>query len=256
MVADPVSFAMKDLFQSQPITWPVIAWLCVGLTGIAAPVAAVIYFATTPDTPSWTFVGGPILAVALMGAGIIGAAAAGRFGIGILLALAGAGTVIALASVLGSATLADPLALVIAALIASISFAARGALFARSLEARGWWMALAVVAGEGAIVVTALADPSALPRWLLVLLPAQWATIAVQNALAGAGAFAASSALIALGGTAAATMLVTALWPRRWTYVIMFTVWLSLSALVYHRPAPPLLNVDQSPAVSSEIIPS
>ena len=237
---------MKDLSQSQPITWPFVAWLCVGLTGIVAPLAAAIYFATTPDAPPWALVGGPVLAVALMGAGIIGAAAARRFGIGVLLALAGAGTVIALASVLGSQTLIDPLALSIAVLIASISFAARGALFARSLEARGWWMALAVVAGEGAIVVTALADPAALPRWLLVLLPAQWATIAVQNALAGAGMFAASSALVALAGTAAATMLVAKLWPRRWTYLIMFTVWIGLSALVYHNPAPPLPELEQN----------
>jgi hypothetical protein len=225
-----------------------MAWICAGLTAVVAPIATVIYFSLTPDPPPWTLVGGPILAVALMGAGIIGAAAAGRFATGVLLSLIGAGTVIAVASVLVSTALINPLALVIAALVASISFAARGALFARSMEARGWWMALAVVAGEGAIVVTALADPAALPRWLLVLLPAQWATIAVQNALAGAGAFAASSALIALGGTAAATMLVTALWPRRWTYVIMFTVWLSLSALVYHRPAPPLPNIDDTVA--------
>ena len=236
---------MKELFQTQPITWPVIAWLCVGITGIVVPVAAVIYFATTRDTPPWAFAGGPILALALMGAGIIGSAAAGRIWTGVLLALASAGTVTVLASTLASLPPINPLTLAIAMLIASISFAARGALFARSMEGRGWWMALAVVAGEAAVVVTALADPEALPRWLLVFLPAQWATSALQNALAGEGAFAASSALIALGGTAAATIIVTALWPRRWTYVIMFTVWISLSALVYHRPAPPVPSIDE-----------
>jgi hypothetical protein len=74
-----------------------------------------------------------------------------------------------------------------------------------------------------------------LPDWALALLPAQWATIAIQAALTGTAAPAASAALFALAGTAAATLLVTRLWPRRWPYLVMFTTWLSLSALVWHR---------------------
>jgi uncharacterized membrane protein YccC len=77
-----------------------------------------------------------------------------------------------------------------------------------------------------------------LPEWLLVLLPAQWANVAIQTALTGTGTLAASAVLLALAGTAAATLLVARLWPRRWPYLIMFTVWLGLSTLVWHQPAP------------------
>jgi hypothetical protein len=71
-----------------------------------------------------------------------------------------------------------------------------------------------------------------LPDWLLALLPAQWASAAIQTALAGTGLRAAIPELLALTGTAMATLLVTRLWPRRWPYLIMFTAWLGLSALV------------------------
>jgi hypothetical protein len=74
---------------------------------------------------------------------------------------------------------------------------------------------------------------------LLTLLPAQWASTAIQTALTGTGTRAASSALLALGGTAATTLLVAALWPRRWPYLLMFTAWLGMSALVWQRPPMP-----------------
>jgi hypothetical protein len=45
--------------------------------------------------------------------------------------------------------------------------------------------------------------------------------------------------MLALGGTAATTLLVAALWPRRWPYLLMFSAWLGCSALVYHSPVPP-----------------
>lgn len=180
----------------------------------------------------------PLLAVGLMSVGMIGAAVAGRLWIGVGLAvLTGAGLIV-LARALGLPPLPHPLSIGLAVLVASISFAARGTLFARSAGARGWWIAVFVVAGEAAILATAYAMPGALPAWLLVLLPAQWASTAIQTALAGTGTAAASSPLIALAGTAAATLLVARLWPRRWPYLIMFTAWLALSALVWHRPAP------------------
>jgi hypothetical protein len=109
---------------------------------------------------------------------------------------------------------------------------------------RGWWIAVFVVAGEAAILLTASAMPGALPDWLLVLLPAQWASTAIQTALSGTGTRAASSALIALAGTAAATLLVARLWPRRWPYLVMFTAWLGLSALVWYRPGPAMPRAD------------
>lgn len=71
----------------------------------------------------------------------------------------------------------------------------------------------------------------------------------MQTALTGTGTRAASSALLALAGTAAATLLVAWLWPQRWPYLIMFTAWLGLSALVWHHPAPPVPREDTAIAV-------
>ena len=203
-----------------------------------------LLIAAAPAHTSLAAVGGPILAVGLMGVGMIGAAAAGRLWLGVLMALlAGAGLVL-IVHALGLPALTHPVATGFAVIIASVSFAARGTLFARSAADKGWLIALSVVAGEAAILITASAMPDVLPDWLLVLLPAQWASVAIQTALAGGGTRAASSVLIALAGTAAATLLVVWLWPRRWPYMIMFTVWLGLSALVWYWPGPPLLHVD------------
>lgn len=191
---------------------------------------------------------GPIVAVGMMGAGMIGAAAAARLETGVVLALlAGAGLAL-MAQLRGIAALAHPGLLGLALLIAGISFAARGALFACSLGSRGWWMALAVVGGEGAMLFVAAARPGALPDWLLALLPAQWASAAIRTASSGAGASLAGSELAALAGTAAATLLVAKLWPRRWPYLIMFTAWLGLSALVLHRPSLPETSTAQAAA--------
>lgn len=166
---------------------------------------------------------------------MIAAAADGRLAVGVMLAfVAGAGLVL-LAQALGVPALPHLLAIAVAVVAASVSFAARGTLFARSMGGKGWWMAVFVVAGEAAIVLTALAQPDALPDWLLALLPAQWASIAIQAALADPGLIAAWAALLALSGTAAATLLVASLWPKRWPYLVMFTSWLSLSALVYYN---------------------
>jgi hypothetical protein len=178
---------------------------------------------------------GAVVAVGMMGAGMMAAAVTGRFRRGVIAALlAGAGLVL-WARALGLPAFHDPAAALLAALVASISFAARGSLFARSAGARGWWIALGVVGGEAAVLATAAAVPGAWPVWVLALLPAQWATLALRSALTSTGAQVASAALIALGGTAAATMLVARLWPRRWPYLVMFTTWLILFALVWQR---------------------
>jgi len=179
-----------------------------------------------------------------MGVGMIGAAAAGRLWIGVLLALLTGVGLILLARALGMPPLPHPFSTGLAVIIASFSFAARGTLFARTASNKGWWIAVFVVSGEAAILLTASALPGALPDWLLVLLPAQWASTAIQTALTGTGTRAASSALFALAGTAAATLLVARLWPRRWPYAVMFTAWLGLSALVWNRPGPPMPRAD------------
>lgn len=226
---------MSLLPPAPPPAWPVLAWLSAGLAGVAAPGAAMLLVGGA----SVVELSGPILAIGLIGAGMIGAAAAGSLRIGVGLALlAGAGLVI-LARALGMPSLPHPLATGFALVVASISFAARGALFARSGGDKGWLIAVAVVAGEAAMLVTAAAAPGAVPGWLLVLLPAQWANAAIQTAQFGSGVDAAGAALFALAGTAAATLLVARLWPRRWPYLVMFTAWLGCAALVWHAPAPP-----------------
>lgn len=198
-----------------------------------------LFFAGAASPPPLALVGGPLLAVGLMGTGMIAASAEGRLwsGIGFAL-LAGAGLGL-LAHALGMPFPAHPFSVALAMGIASLSFAARGALFARSAADKGWWIAIFVVGGEVAILATAIALPESLPGWLLALLPAQWASMAIQSALTGAGAApgAAIAALLALGGTAASTLLVARLWPRRWPYIIMFSAWLALSALVWQQSA-------------------
>jgi len=224
------------------------AWLWVAVAGIAVPAIAMVTLVDASDPSSLARVGGPIWAVGLMAVGMIAAAASGRFWIGVGLALLGGLGFTLFAGALGMALAPHPLAIGLAFVVASVSFAARGALFARSAAEKGWWIAVFVVAGEAAVVATAAAAPGALPDWLLALLPAQWASTAIQTTLAGGdmamGAFAARSVIIALAGTAAATLLVATLWPRRWPYSIMFTTWLALSALVLHRPGAPLPTAD------------
>lgn len=238
---------MSDL-EARPGSRRALPWLAAGLIGAVIPSLALLLLATPPARASFAEAGGPILAVGLMGVGMIAAAASGRLWVGVVLAAATGAGLALLAHAAGAAALAHPVQTGLVVLLASVSFAARGALFARSNGARGWWIALGVVAGEAAMLATAAARPDALPDWLLVLLPAQWASAAIRSALAGAGAISASAELIALGGTAAATLLVARLWPRRWPYLVMFGTWLALSALVWHRPAPPFHPAGSSAA--------
>jgi hypothetical protein len=235
---------MTSLPHSVATARPVAPWLCAVLAGAAAPALALLLVADAAPSALLVRTGGPILAIGMMGAGMIAAAAAGRLWIGVALALLSGAGLILFAQALGAAALPHPLAIGLALAIASISFAARGALFARSAADKGWWVAVAVVAGEAAIVAAAAIRPDAWPDWLLALLPAQWASVAIQTALSGSGTLAARSALLALGGTAATTMLVALLWPRRWPYLLMFTAWLGFAALVYHRPAAPMPDAD------------
>lgn len=219
---------MKLLPDDHTADHPRLAWTTVALAGAAAPVGALLVN-TDPRAA------GTIVAIGMMGAGMIAAAAAGRFAVGVVVALlAGAGLVL-LALALGLSEFHAPAVLAPAAILASVSFAARGSLFAHSASSRGWWIALAVVAGEAAMLLTAAAMPGAWPGWVLALLPAQWAALALEAGLTGTGAEVANAAVFALGATAAATLLVARLWPRRWPYLIMFTTWLGCSALVWER---------------------
>jgi len=219
---------MRLLSEDHAADRPRLAWTTVALAGVVAPAYTLF---TTPDPRA----AGTIVAIGMMGAGMIAAAAAGRFAVGVLVALlAGAGLAV-LALALGLPAFHAPAGVALAAIIACLSFAARGRLFARSAAGRGWWIAVAVVAGEAAVLLTAAAMPEVWPGWVLALLPAQWATLALQAGLTGTCAELASIALLALGGTAAATLLVARLWPRRWPYLVMFTTWLGCSALVWER---------------------
>ena len=223
---------------------PLSGWLAAALLGILAPALALLLLRDMPAPAPLYLFGGPVFALGLMGAGMITAATGRRLWIGMALALITGLALIQLARGLGMPALPHPFSTGLAVIVASTSFAARGLLFARAMAGKGWLMALFVVAGEAAILLTSLAMPDALPKWLLTLLPAQWASTAIQTALTGTGTRAASSALIALAGTAATTMLVARLWPRRWPYLLMFTAWLALSALVWHCPGPPSPRAD------------
>ena len=195
-------FAMKSLASANSFSGSFVAWLTVALFGVVAPVAAMLMLADASSSAS----------------------------------LLNGVCLIVLARALGMAAVLHPISAAFAIVIATLSFAARGALFARSAGDKGWLIAVFVVMGEAAILVTSYTMPDALPDWLLVLLPAQWANIAIQSALSGTGTFAAIPVLLALGGTALSTLLVARLLPRRWPYLIMFTAWLSLSALVWYWP--------------------
>jgi hypothetical protein len=212
-----------------------LAWSTAFLAGTAVPV--LIMLVLSAASSPLALAGGPIFTLGLMGVGIIASATAGSFWIGVLLALLNAACLIVLAHALGMPALPDPLSIGLAMIIASGSFAARGALFGKTLSNRGWLMALFVVAGEASVLLIATAFPGLLPNWFLALLPAQWASIAIQAALTGSGAISAMSVLIALAGTAATTLLAARLWLRRWPYFLMFTAWLGLSALVYFSSA-------------------
>lgn len=235
---------MKPVSQPQPVPFPFLAWLIVALAGVVAPAVALLMVVQAPATVPLALVLAPILAVGVMGVAMIAAAVAGRLWIGVLLALLTGAGLLMLARALGLPTLPHTASTSFAMIVASFSFAARGKLFARSAADRGWWIAVFVVGGEAAMLVTAATMPGALPDWLLVLLPAQWASMAIHASLTGAGIWAASSPLLALAGTAAATLVVARLWPRRWPYALMFTAWLGLSALVWYRPAPPMPHAD------------
>ena len=198
---------------------------------------AMLLLVNAPENASLVFVGGVLLAVGLMGAAMIGAAAARRLWVGLMLAVLTGACLIMFAQALGMPALLHPLSTALAIVVAAFSFAARGALFAKSAAGKGWLIAVAVVAGEAAVVLTALADPDLWPDWLLALLPAEWATIAIQTALTGTG------------GTAAATLLVAKLWPSRWPYLIMFAAWLGFAALVYHRPGPLLPSATSTASI-------
>ena len=219
-------------------------WLIAALASLVAPLLAMQALLGSPSRTPWVLVAGPMLALGLMGAGMITSAAAGRFRIGVLMALLAAICLVLAEHMQGMPSLPHPVAMSLAFVAASVSFAARGKLFARSAGDKGWWIAIVVVAGEAAMLGTAAAMPGALPDWLLVLLPAQWASMAIQTALTGAGTIAAGSALVALTGTAAMTLLVARLLPRRWPYALMFSAWLGLSALVWHYPPPAPSHAD------------
>ncbi len=217
----------------------ILPWLVAAVAGVAAPVLTIVMLSDGHiSAPPYPFAG-PVLALGLMSVAMITAAAAGQMRVGLMLGVAaGAGLVLLIWALGVGAPLPAPLT-GLAVIVASTSFAARGALFARSAAERGWWIALAIVAGEGAILLTAAASPEHLPAWLLALLPAQWASTAIGAALNGPGMGRALWELAALAGTGAATLLVASLWPRRWPYLIMCGTWLALSALVWlHQGAP------------------
>jgi len=211
---------------SRALRW---GWLAAVLAGVVAPTLSVLWF----DAAALALRHGPIVAMGLMGMGMIAAATTTRFWVGVALALLTGVGLIGLALVKVMVTLPHPASTGVALVIASVSFAARGTLFSRAHPHHGWLIAVFVVGGEAATLLTA----AWLPTWLLVLLPAQWASAAIQSSITGSGLPGATSVLLALAGTASTTLLAARLLPRRWPYALMFTVWLALSAVVARYPA-------------------
>ena len=227
---------MEQQLTDTPRTPRALPWAAAVLTGVALPMLLLLVISGSSAPPASAIA--PTFTLALMGLGIIGASILGPFRFGVALALSNAACLAALGLALGMPTLAHPVSIALAMVIASGSFAARGALFAKTLSHRGWLMALFVVAGEASVLLIAYLWPGVLPGWFLALLPAQWASIAIQTALGGSGTLAAAPVLIALAGTAATTLLARSLWLRWWPYPLMFTTWLGLSALVYFSSPP------------------
>ena len=219
------------LTSASPVTRPGPAWSTTLLTGVALPILILLALAVTSSPVAAAC--GPVFTLGLMGVGIIAAATAGRFWVGVLLGLLNAACLVGLAIAAGMPAPSHVAAMAFAMVVASFSFAARGALFSKTMTTKGWLMALFVVAGEASVLLIVATLPDLLPDWFLALLPAQWASIAIQSGISGAGAQAAGPVLIALAGTAATTLLAARFWMKPWPYPLMFTTWLGLSALVY-----------------------
>ncbi len=232
--------------------WPASSWTTMTLVGVAVPVLLMLVLSAAPS--SLLLKSGPVFTLGLMGVGIIAASIIGYFWIGVLLALVNGAGLVVLAFALGMSTLAHPTSTGLAMVIASGSFAARGALFSKTLSRKGWLMALFVVTGEASVLLIASLWPGALPDLFLALLPAQWSSIAIQTALTGTGTLEALPVLIALAGTAATTLLATKLYPRPWPYLLMFTAWLGLSAVVYFESLPAKPGADVG-SVASAVMP-
>lgn len=214
------------------------------LAAIVAPALAMLVVVDAPAPAPIALVGGPILAVGLMGAGMIAAAALRRFWIGFPLALLAGVGLIQLARALGMPVLPHPFSTGMAVIVTSFAFAALGTLLGRIAPDTGWRIASFVVAVMAVILLIATAWPGTLPDALLALVPAQWASAAIQTALTGTGTRAASSALFALGGTGAVMLLAAWLWPRKWPLWLVVAAWVGLSALVWQRPGPPMPKAD------------
>ncbi|WP_237438363.1 hypothetical protein [Alteraurantiacibacter buctensis] len=236
---------MKPDVPKQPPARPLLAWLSVALAGIAVPAVALLLQVDAPAPAPLALVGGPILAVGLMGTAMIAAAIGGRLWAGALLALLTGVGLIYLAKALGMPPLPHPFSTGLAVIVTSFGFAAMGKFLARVSSARAWMTAAGLTAGQALVLLIAAAAPGLFPDWLLALVPAQWASVSIQTALTGTGTRAASSALITLSGSA--VVLLLAAWLRRrpgWCVPVLLAAWIALAALVWTRPAPPMPRAD------------
>ena len=239
---------MTSRTPGPPSSSPLSGWLAVGLAGAGVPVLAMLLLVDAPGPAPLALVGGPILAVGLLGFGLIGAAVAGRWWIGFLLALVAGFGLIQLARALGMPPLPHPFSTGLAVIVTSASFAALGALCARAGPGQGWRIGLLAFAVQASVValVPALVTgwPGIVPDMVQALVPAQWASGAIQTALTGTGTRAARSALFALAGIVLVALILARLWPRRWPAALLVAAWLGLSAFVWLRPGPPLPRAD------------
>lgn len=239
---------MRSPASHHALSWPVPAWLFLALGAMLAPGLVMVLLADAPAPAPVALVGGPILGLALMAAGVMAASASRRFWIGFPLALLAGVGLIQFARALGMPVLPHPFSTGMAVIVSSFAFAAMGALLGRVAPVAAWRLAAFATAAMAAILAVAAAWPGTLPDVLLALLPAHWASVAIQTALTGTGTRLASSALFALGGTGVAALLVRWLIrrtsARAWPLWLMGAIWIGLSALVWQRPAPPMPKAD------------
>ncbi|MFC3101719.1 hypothetical protein [Altererythrobacter lauratis] len=243
---------MRSPASDHPQSWPVPAWLFLALAAIVAPAVVMLLVADAPAPVPVALVGGPILAAALIAAGLTAGAASRRFWIGFPLALLAGVGLIQLARVLGMPALPHPFSTGMSVIVTSFGFAAMGALLGRAAPAMGWRIAAFAIATMAGILAIVAVWPDTLPDALLALVPAHWASMAIQTALTGTGTRLASSSLFALAGTGAAALLARGLWsrnwpqgwPHNWPLWLVVVAWIGLSALVWQRPAPPMPKAD------------
>ncbi len=217
----------------QPWVW---------LAAVIAPLALMGTFLTlVPVGPApLNHEGARFLALAAMGAGMVGAAAARRWLVPLIVVLLALLLLHWSARLAGMPMLAHPVSTTLALVVSGLCFMGLGALIKQIMPDQAVKIALVAVSAEAAMggILWPLPElPSALQA-LAHLSPVRWSVVAIQTALTGTGTRAAASELIALGGLGVLALLAAWLWQRTWAKAALLIGWLALAGLSWQRPGP------------------